>query len=216
MKNLASIIDHTLLAPDATKEDITRLCEEAIEHKFAAVCVAPYFVGHAAKRLENTKVAVCAVVGFPFGYGPTFSKVSEAKWAIDNGAKEVDAAINRSAYRSGDLSYVENEIESISTIVRFQDGIVKIIIEGGELSVEEVEQLCRMCAEQEVDFVKTSTGFSTNGVTIDLVKLMRKTLPKKVKVKASGGIRTRKFALELIEAGADRLGCSRSLDIIQE
>jgi deoxyribose-phosphate aldolase len=192
------------------------LCDEAVQNEFASVCVAPYFVEHASKVLEGTKVVVCAVVGFPFGYGPTFSKVSEAKWALDNGAKEVDAVINRSAFRSNDLAYVQNEIESISTIVRFQSGIVKIIIEGGELTLPEVEQLCDICAEQEVDFVKTSTGYSGTGASVELVTFMRKVLPPKVKIKASGGIRTRKFALELLDAGADRLGCSRSLDVIKE
>jgi len=215
-KQLASRIDHTLLRPDATRDEVTVVCEEAMRHGFAAVCVAPYFITHAAKLLDGSKVVVAAAVGFPFGHGPTFSKVSEAKWAMDNGAREVDAVINRSAFRSSDLPYVENEIESLTTVVHFQNGIIKIIIEAGELQQNDVEQLCKICAKRGVDFVKTSSGFSGNGASVELVKLMRKALPAKVKIKASGGIRSRAFALELLDAGADRIGCSRSLDIIAE
>lgn len=214
--DLSPIIDHTLLAPDATKDDVSRLCDEAQEHGFAAVCIAPYFVGHAAKRLEDTAVKVCTVIGFPFGYAPTLAKVVEARWALDNGAVEIDAVVNRSAFRSGDRAYVENDIEAIVTAVKLQNGLVKMIIEGGELTDEDVVELCELCARSEVDFVKSSTGFSGKGVSVELVKLMRKALPERVRIKASGGIRTRKFAVELAKAGADRLGCSRSLDIIKE
>lgn len=214
---LASCIDHTLLKPDSSKAEVTRTCEEALEHAFAAVCVPPYFVPHVAKMLEGSKVAVATVVGFPFGYSPTSAKVSEARSVLDNGANEVDAVINRAALKSGDLAYVKNDIESLTTAVHMHsNGIIKVIIEAGELLASEVKEVCAMCAELGVDFVKTSTGFAGDVVTVDVVKLMRRSLPAAIKVKASGGIRTRKFAIELLEAGADRLGCSRSLDIIKE
>lgn len=215
-QDIATRIDHTLLKPDVTLAAIEQLCEEAQANEFAAVCVPPYLVKHAAGLLDGSPVAVATVIGFPFGYASTAAKVAEVKNAIDNGAQEMDAVINRAAFLSDDLDYVRNDIASVATAAHLQNGIIKIIIEAGSLTKQQIKDVCTICAELHVDFVKTSTGFVGKGASSEVVRLMRRSLPETVKIKASGGIRTRKFALELIKAGADRLGSSNSLALIKE
>ncbi len=212
--NLATKIDHTLLKADASEKEVKKLCAEAKEYGFAAVCVPPYFVRKCKLWLTDSKVKVATVVGFPLGYAHTPAKVEEARRAIDEGADEIDMVINIIALKAGDWNYLKNELTSAGTIVQLRGGKLKVILETGLLSESEIIKACELCKEMNVDFVKTSTGFSQTGATVEVVKLLRAHLPKSIKIKASGGIRDKEFALQLIEAGADRLGCSASVAIV--
>jgi deoxyribose-phosphate aldolase len=212
--NLASKIDHTLLKADATEKEIRKLCAEAAEFSFAAVCIPPYYVRKGKLWLNNQKIKVATVVGFPLGYSHTPAKVEEARRAIDEGADEIDMVINIIALKAGDMNYLRNELTSVATITQLRGGKLKVILETGLLTEKEIITGCQLCKEMSVDFVKTSTGFITPGATVEVVKLLRANLPKSIKIKASGGIKTKEFALELIEAGADRLGCSASVQIV--
>lgn len=212
--NLASKIDHTLLKADASEAEIKKLCDEAIEHGFCAVCIPPYYVRKAKTWLNGSKVKVATVVGFPLGYAHTPAKVEEARRAIDEGANEIDMVINIIALKAGDINYLKNELTSVATITQLRGGKLKVILETGILTEQEIILGCELCTEMSVDFVKTSTGFAKQGATVEAVKLLRANLPKSIKIKASGGIKTKEFALQLIEAGADRLGSSASVDIV--
>lgn len=214
--NLAAIIDHTLLKPDASEKEVKKICAEAKEYGFAAVCIPPYFVRKCKLWLSGTDIKVATVAGFPLGYAHTPAKVEEARRAIDEGADEVDMVINIIALKAGDMNYLKNELTSAATIVQLRGGKLKIILETGLLSPSEIIRGCELCKEMTVDFVKTSTGFVQPGATVEAVKLLRANLPKSIKIKASGGIKTKEFALQLVEAGADRLGCSASVSIIAE
>ncbi len=214
--NLASKIDHTLLKADASEKEVKKICAEAMEFGFAAVCIPPYFVRKSKLWLSDSKVKVATVVGFPLGYAHTPAKVEEARRAIDEGADEIDMVINLIALKAGDWNYLKNELTSAATIVQLRGGKLKVILETGLLSDAEIIKACELCKEMTVDFVKTSTGFIQPGATVEAVKLLRANLPKSIKIKASGGIKTKEFALELIEAGADRLGCSASVSIVAE
>lgn len=214
--NLASKIDHTLLKADASEKEVKKICAEAMEFGFAAVCIPPYFVRKSKLWLSDSKVKVATVVGFPLGYSHTPAKVEEARRAIDEGADEIDMVINLIALKAGDWNYLKNELTSTATIVQLRGGKLKVILETGLLSEAEIIKACELCKEMTVDFVKTSTGFIQPGATVEAVKLLRANLPKTIKIKASGGIKTKEFALELIEAGADRLGCSASVSIVAE
>ncbi len=212
--SLASKIDHTLLKADATEKEVKRICAEAKEHGFAAVCIPPYFVRKCKLWLKDSEVKVATVVGFPLGYSHTPAKVEEARRAIDEGADEVDMVINIIALKAGDWNYLKNELTSAATIVQLRGGKLKVILETGLLTEQEIIKACELCADMTVDYVKTSTGFTQVGATVETVKLLRAHLPKNIKIKASGGIREKEFALQLIEAGADRLGCSASVSIV--
>jgi len=212
--NLASLIDHTLLKADASEKEIKKLCAEAKEYGFAAVCVPPYFVRKCKMWLKDTQVKVVTVVGFPLGFSHTPAKVEEARRAIDEGADEIDMVINIIALKAGDWNYLKNELTSAATIIQLRGGKLKVILETGLLTKEDIIKACELCAELAVDFVKTSTGTIEPGATVEVVKLLRANLPKAVKIKASGGIRDKDFAMQLIEAGADRLGCSASVNIV--
>jgi deoxyribose-phosphate aldolase len=211
---LNSLIEHTNLKPDATKEDIVKLCEEAVEHGFAAVCVSPYYVQLAKKTLKKAPVKIVTVVGFPFGYSATSSKVEETKKAIMSGADEIDMVMNISALKAGDKAGVLNDIQAVVTACHLQNKICKVIIETAYLSDAELEQVCRFCIDADADYVKTSTGYAATGATVEAVQKMRKILPAKIKIKASGGIRDTDFAKLLVEAGASRLGTSSGTSII--
>lgn len=214
MISLASKIDHTLLKADASEKEVKRICAEAKEHGFAAVCIPPYFVRKCKLWLKDSEVKVATVVGFPLGYSHTPAKVEEARRAIDEGADEVDMVINIIALKAGDWNYLKNELTSVATIVQLRGGKLKVILETGLLTEQEIIKACELCADMTVDYVKTSTGFTQVGATVETVKLLRAHLPKNIKIKASGGIREKEFALQLIEAGADRLGCSASVSIV--
>jgi len=207
-------IEHTNLKPDCTAADVIKLCEEAIEHEFYAVCVSPYFVQLAKKTLKKAPVKIVSVVGFPFRYNTVASKVEETKKAIMGGADEVDVVMNIAAFKSGDDGTVLNDLQAVIMACHLQNKLAKVIIETALLSTEEIEKACRLCIDSEADFVKTSTGFSTRGASVDDVLLMRKLLPTKIKIKAAGGIKTAKQAQELIEAGAARIGTSASIELL--
>ena len=214
--NLASKIDHTLLKADASEKEVKKICAEAKEFGFAAVCIPPYFVRKCKLWLTDTNVKGATVVGFPLGYAHTPAKVEEARRAIDEGADEIDMVINIIALKAGDWNYLKNELTSAATIVQLRGGKLKVILETGLLTDAEIIKACELCKEMTVDFVKTSTGTIQPGATVEVVKLLRANLPKTIKIKASGGIRDKEFALQLIEAGADRLGCSASVSIVLE
>ena len=213
--NLANHIEHTNLKPNAVNEDIIKLCNEAMEHGFYGVCVAPYFVQLAKKTLKKSEVKIISVAGFPFGYNTVSSKVEETKKAINSGADEVDMVANISAFKSGDLAAVQNDIQAVVTACHLQNKLVKVIIETCYLNEEEIKLLCKICADCEADFVKTSTGFGPEGASVEAVKIMRKCLPTKIKIKAAGGIKSKAFAEELIAAGATRIGSSASIELVQ-
>ncbi len=213
---LSAYIEQTILKPESTKDDIVKLVEEAKEHNFVGICVPPYFVKFAKNLLEESEIKLVTVIGFPFGYQTTSAKVEETRKALEDGADEIDMVINIAAMKSKDYNHVNDGISSVATMSRLKGKPVKVIIETALLEEEEIITVCGLCAEIGVDYVKTSTGFNGAGATIKDVKLMRKILPEKIKIKASGGIKTRKFAEQLIEAGADRIGTSSGVVIVSE
>jgi deoxyribose-phosphate aldolase len=211
---IAKLIEHTLLKPGATKDDIRQLCKEAIEHQFHGVCVPPYYVRLAKEFIKDEPVKVITVSGFPFGFETKATKVEETKKAIEDGADEIDMVINIAAFKSEDFTYVKEDIESIATLCRLRNKTLKVIIETCLLTDEEITKMCELIGEVGVDFIKTSTGFNGEGATVEHVKLIRQSTPKKIRIKAAGGIKTRAFAEELIKAGADRIGTSSGIDIV--
>lgn len=212
--DIASKIDHTLLKADCSEKEIMALCEEAIEYHFFSVCVPPTYVKQASYFLTGSEVKVCTVIGFPLGYQTTAVKLLEAEEAIESGASEIDMVINISAFKSGNISLVAEEIKEITELVHFNDAILKVIIETAFLSNEDIRLLCEICEDAKVDFVKTSTGFASRGASVGDVDLMRNSLPDNIRIKASGGIKTREDAIKMMEAGADRLGTSSGLKIL--
>ncbi|MEZ4915878.1 MAG: deoxyribose-phosphate aldolase [Chitinophagales bacterium] len=212
--DIASKIEHTVLKADTGNEDVERICQEAKENNFAGVCVPPYFVKKATTLLEKSDCLVVTVVGFPLGYSTTPAKVEETRKAIDEGADEIDMVINIAALKNKDYSYVENDIQTITTLAHLRSKKVKVIIETALLTQDEKLKACEICAKIGVDFVKTSTGFASSGAKVEDIELLRKNLPEHIKLKASGGIKTKEQAEALVKAGADRLGASSSLNLI--
>jgi deoxyribose-phosphate aldolase len=215
-KQLAGFIDHTLLKPNITNSMVDILCTEAAEYNFASVCIPAYFVRRAKKNLSDTQVKVCTVIDFPFGYDYASAKVESIKKSIEFGAEEIDAVINIPAVKNGDWKTVKYELDSMRTITKINDTILKIIFETCYLTKNEIEELAHACLEFDIDYLKTSTGFGTGGATIEDVRLMKSIAGNKAKVKASGGIRTRDDALKMIEAGASRIGASAGIKIVSE
>lgn len=215
VENLNKYIDHTILNADATQTDIERICSEALENDFMSVCINPNWVPLAAKRLKESDIKVCTVIGFPLGSTSTASKRYETEKAIEDGAEEVDMVINVGRLKTKDYDYVKKDIEEVVNGAKGK-ALVKVIIETCLLTDEEKVKACELAKEAGADFVKTSTGFSTGGATIEDVKLMRKTVGKDMGVKASGGVRSLEDALAFIEAGANRLGASSGMKIIEE
>lgn len=214
--NVAGLIDHTLLKPDATRQDIERLCREAAEYRFATVCVNPTWVALAASRLEGTGVGVCSVVGFPLGAATADVKHYETRRAIFDGASEIDMVINIGALKSGDLLTVERDIEAVVEPCR-QCGVVsKVIIEAALLTDEEKITACTLSKAAAADFVKTSTGFATGGATAADVALMRRVVGAEMGVKAAGGVRDLEGLKAMVAAGASRVGASAGVKIVQE
>ena len=205
---LNKYIDHTLLKSVATKAEIETLCKEAIAHDFMSVCVNASRVALCREFLEGSGVKICTVVGFPLGATTTATKVFEAEEAIINGATEIDMVISVGALKSGDLDYVKADITAVNKAVQGKGALLKIIIETCLLTDEEKVKVCTICKEIGVDFVKTSTGFSTGGATVEDVTLMRKTVGADIGVKASGGVKNADDAQKMIAAGANRLGTS--------
>ncbi len=215
--DVAGYIDHTNLKPYATREDITRLCDEAIQYGFYAVCVNPYRVKLAKDYLKGkgASVRVASVIGFPLGATPTEVKVFEAKKALEDGADELDMVINIGALKDGDYEYVRNDIAEVVRAAHEKGAKVKVIIETCYLTEEEKVKACELVKEAGADFVKTSTGFGTGGATVEDVRLMRKVVGPEMGVKAAGGIRTYEQAIAMIEAGATRIGASSGVKIVQ-
>jgi len=214
--NIASYIDHTVLKPTTTTADVEKLCAEATTYGFAAVCVPPLFVKKAKALTAGSLVKVATVIGFPFGYSAIEAKVAEIVLAIIDGADELDMVINISAIKNNDWQFLANEINTVMPIVRGKGKVIKVIIESGILTDDEIVTCCDIYGAAGVDFMKTSTGYAEKGATIEAVQLMRKHLPSSIKIKASGGIKNYSFALQLVNAGADRLGCSSSVQIVKE
>lgn len=213
---LAAAIDHTALKPNLPTGDIARLCEEAILHRFATVCVPPCYVRLAGSLLADSGIGVATVIGFPLGYNTAASKVAETVDALENGADEIDMVHNISLIKSGDFEDAVAEVREITQVVHAREKKVKVILETSYLSDEEIAECCRLYGALGVDFVKTSTGFSDGGAKAETVALMRQNLPETVQIKASGGIRTAADALAMLAAGATRLGCSASVSILRE
>lgn len=213
---IAKYIDHTVLKPTTLLGDIEKLCAEAVQYGFAAVCVPPLFVKKAVALVAGSGVKVATVIGFPFGYSAIEAKVAETVLAIVDGADELDVVINISAIKNNDWQFLANEINSLMPIIRQKGKIVKIIIESGVLTDNEIIQCCDLYGAAGVDFMKTSTGYAEKGATVEAVTLMRRHLADAIKIKASGGIKNYTFAQQLIAAGADRLGCSSSVQIVTE
>jgi deoxyribose-phosphate aldolase len=211
--NVASMIDHTLLKADATKEQIKQICKEANEYKFASVCVNPTWVRFASEQLANSEVKVCTVIGFPLGATTSETKAFETKNAIENGAEEVDMVINIGALKDGNDSLVENDIKAVVEAAKGK-ALTKVIIETSLLTEEEKVRACQLAVSAGANFVKTSTGFSTGGATREDISLMRQTVGPDVGVKASGGVRNTNDAQLLIEAGATRIGASSGVAIV--
>jgi deoxyribose-phosphate aldolase len=214
--NIASYIDHTLLKPTATGKDIERLCEEAVRFGFAAVCVPPYYIKKARELLQNTPAKTATVIGFPFGYSDISAKAQEINRGILDGADELDMVICIAALKNGDWDYLEREIAAVMPLIGKKNRLIKVIIESGILSDEQIIRCCELYARYQVQFLKTSTGYAERGATVEAVRLMREHLPPDIRIKASGGIRTFAFADELIRAGASRLGCSAGVQIVEQ
>lgn len=215
MKKILGMIDHTILKAEATKESVKSICQEAMEYKFAAVCVNPFYVKYCKELLKSSNVKVATVIGFPLGANTSDVKAFETKNAIDNGADEVDMVINIGALKSKDYSTVKEDIQAVVEAAR-DKAMVKVIIETSLLNREEKIKACELAMEAGADFVKTSTGFSTGGASVEDVKLMKEVVGDKLGIKASGGIRDLETANKMIAAGANRLGASSGVKIAKE
>ncbi len=214
--NIASYIDHTVLKPTVTIAEIEKLCREAAEYGFAAVCVPPPFVKRAKTILDPTPIKIATVTGFPFGYSATEAKIAETVLALVDGADELDMVINLVALRMNDWDFLAKEVKLATEVVHNKHKTIKIIIESGILNNQEIIQCCQVFGPLGIDFMKTSTGYAEKGASVEAIQLMRAHLPSAVQIKASGGIKTAAFAKELIAAGANRLGCSASVQIAEE
>lgn len=211
MSSLASYIDHTILKPTTTHIDINKICKETLEYGFAAVCVPPRFVDLATRA----GVRVATVIGFPFGYSTAAAKFAEVEQALKDRADELDIVIDLTALKEGNWALLRSEMRILMEAIHAEGRLLKVIIESGVLTDEEIIQCCRVYGEMGVDFLKTSTGYAEKGATVEAVRLMREHLPPSVRIKASGGIRNAVLARQLIDAGASRLGCSASVEIVK-
>ena len=214
MFQAASLIDHTLLRPDATRDDILAVCQEAKTYSFASVCVNSCWIPLVAQSLLGTPVKVCSVVGFPLGAGSTAAKVAETKAALQDGAQEIDMVQNVGALRSGDTLAVQADIQAVVDAAHSAGAIVKVILETALLDDAQKIESCRIAQQAGADFVKTSTGFGPGGATVHDVELMRRTVGPHMGVKASGGIRTRDDLNRMVAAGATRIGASAGVKIV--
>lgn len=211
---LNKYIDHTILKPTCLVSDIEKLCAEAKQYDFAAVCVPPNFVKLAKEKLADSTVQVATVIGFPFGYSATEAKIAEIILAMVDGADELDVVANIAAIKNGDWSAIADEINHIMPIIRSKNKVVKIIIESGVLTDDEIIKCCDIYGIAGIDYLKTSTGYAEKGASVEAVKLFRKHLPDQVQIKASGGIRDYATAQLMIDAGATRIGCSAGVAIV--
>ncbi len=211
---IAETIDHTILKPEATPDDVVEICNEAIKYSFVSVCVNSCYAPLVSSILENSDVNTCVVVGFPLGAMSTASKVNETKDAIEYGANEIDMVINIGMLKQAEYKYILNDIKAVSDTAHEMDAICKVIIETALLSDEEKVKACLLSIEAKADFVKTSTGFNGGGATVEDVSLMKRVVGDELKVKASGGVRSREDAVNVLNAGADRIGASAGVKIV--
>jgi deoxyribose-phosphate aldolase len=214
MMPIHKYIDHTILKPTCLVADIEKLCAEAKQYNFAAVCVPPNFVKLAKEQVAGSEVKVATVIGFPFGYSATEAKIAEIILAMVDGADELDVVANISAIKNGDWAAIADEINHILPIIRSKGKAVKIIIESGVLNNDEIVKCCDIYGIAGIDFLKTSTGYAEKGASVEAVQLFRKHLPDAVHIKASGGIRDYATAKQMIDAGATRIGCSAGVAIV--
>ncbi|MBL7699409.1 MAG: deoxyribose-phosphate aldolase [Chitinophagaceae bacterium] len=214
--NVASYIDHTVLKPTTVLDDVQKVCEEALEYKFAAVCVPPPFVRACREFLKGSDVKVATVIGFPFGYSVPKAKLCEVEQAIQDGCDELDVVINISAAKSGLWNELEDEMTMLLAPIHANDRKIKVIIESGILTDDEIVTCCRIYGALGVDYVKTSTGYAETGATLKAVQLMKANLPSGVKIKAAGGIKTYALAKQFIEAGANRIGSSSGVGLVKQ
>jgi deoxyribose-phosphate aldolase len=214
--HVAALIDHTLLKPEATSSDIARFCAEALQHRFAAVCVNPVFAAQVSEVLRGSTVKTCTVVGFPLGANLPAAKLHETQLALDDGAQEIDMVIHIGGLKAREDAAVKSEITSLAAAAHERKAILKVILETSLLNDSEKERACNLARHAGADFVKTSTGFSTSGATISDVALMRRVVGPHMGVKASGGIRTLTDLLKMVDAGATRIGTSNGVAIMQE
>lgn len=216
MSELASYIEHTRLSPFSRLEEMHALCDEAGKYGFYGICVPPYFVKPLTRYLKENKLnqKLVTVVGFPMGYGSVSAKVEEIKKSVMEGAHELDVVVNLAAYFSKDMAVLKNDIQSVVTACHLQNKQIKLILETGALQVKDMLKLADICAAADANFIKTSTGYHEVGAELDKVRLLKEHLPEKVKIKASGGIRTKEQALAFIEAGASRIGTSAGVQMM--
>lgn len=214
MKNLNRFIEHTLLKPFLEGPSIDKLVKEAVDNNFIGVCVPPFWVKRARRELGDADVQLVTVIGFPLGYNMTETKLDEMDLAIRNGADELDMVMNVSAFKSN-MPWTKIDVAKCASLVHEHDRLLKVIIETAYLSDEEIKEACSICQDAGADFVKTSTGFAGEGAKSEHIRLMRSVLPSSIGIKASGGIKTYEDAVSMIEAGADRLGTSSGLEIVQ-
>lgn len=214
-QQLASCIDHTLLKPNATPEAIAGLCEEARKYGFYSVCVNPVYIAPATRHLVGTTVKVCTVIGFPLGATFTEVKVAEAREALRNGANELDMVLNVGLLLGDDLAAVQYDIEAVVNVAHKAGALVKVIIETALLDEEQKITACELVTNSGAEFIKTSTGFASGGATVDDIELLRRYVGPTVKIKASGGIRDIDTALDMLDAGADRIGTSSGVALVE-
>lgn len=214
--SVASLIDHTLLKPESGAQEVVSACREALRFRFAAVCVNPYWVSLAVETLADSATPVCTVIGFPLGANQTRTKIAEAEIALAQGARELDMVQNIGALRSGEFAAVRDEIAELASLCHSRGAILKVILETCLLTNEQKQTACQLAVEAAADFVKTSTGFAACGATAADVSLLRRTVPSRVGVKASGGIRSLSDLEKMIDAGASRIGTSAGVKIVDE
>lgn len=215
MSDLAKFIEHTILKPDATLAEVKRVCEDAKKYGFAGVCVPPLFVRAARRAIgDDTRLRLATVVGFPMGYSAIPAKSEEIKRALEEGADEIDAVINIAAVKSDNWNHAKHDIEGLALATHMRGRTLKLILECGLLTSVEIEKICELAAEARITWLKTGTGFHGFPATPEMVRQLRAAAPNGIKIKAAGGIRTLESAMALLEAGADRLGTSASLNII--
>jgi deoxyribose-phosphate aldolase len=217
MSDIAKFIEQTLLKPDTCLADVRRVCEEAQQHKFAGVCIPPFFVRDARRFIDemSPKTRIVTVVGFPMGYSAIAAKSEEIKRATEEGADDIDALINISALKSGNWNHVGNDIEAIALATNLRGRTLKIILECGLLTYDEIRLVCELAGSSRVTWLKTGTGFHGHPATPEMVRTLRALAPANIKIKAAGGIRTLADAQALIDAGAERVGTSAGVEIVR-
>ncbi len=213
MSRIEGLIDHTLLNSNVKQVQIETLCKEAIEHQFAAICIPPYYLAFADSILKDTPVKSATVIGFPMGYSTLFAKVEEIKRAVNDGADELDVVLNISAVKDQNWNYVTNEIQSFTRAAHLKGKVLKLIIEASLFDKDTLKRICEIANKEEVDFIKTCTGHH-GGTTPEMVSLIKAYKDPKIKLKASGGIKTLEQAQALITAGADRIGTSKAIELL--